>query len=221
MKHTDSEVKKLKNYHIEMWNLVQEQIDKAFAALKNNDKEAAREVISRERMVNAQELVVDHHCEDFIAMFSPVAIDLRFVISLIKITNNLERIGDFAKGIASFVIEKQSEAIDAELSKELSLDKMMENAREMLNLAREALIEEDTALCRRVLMMDDLMDDINRKAPQVLGRHIQTHPESGEEMIHLFALIRRIERIGDRTGNIAEEIVFYIDAKELRHQKKL
>lgn len=221
MKHTDSEVKKLKNYHIEMWNLVQEQIDKAFAALKNNDKEAAREVISRERMVNAQELVVDHHCEDFIAMFSPVAIDLRFVISLIKITNNLERIGDFAKGIASFVIEKQSEAIDAELSKELSLDKMMENAREMLNLAREALIEEDTALCRRVLMMDDLMDDINRKAPQVLGRHIQAHPESGEEMIHLFALIRRIERIGDRTGNIAEEIVFYIDAKELRHQKKL
>lgn len=221
MKHTDSEVKKLKNYHIEMWNLVQEQIDKAFLALKNNDKEAAREVISRERMVNAQELVVDHHCEDFIAMFSPVAIDLRFVISLIKITNNLERIGDFAKGIASFVIDTQSEAIDAGLSKELSLDEMMDNAREMLNLAREALIEEDTALCRKVLMMDDMMDDINRKAPQVLGRHIQAHPESSEEMIHLYALIRRIERIGDRTGNIAEEIVFYIDAKELRHQKKL
>lgn len=221
MKHTDSEVKKLKNYHIEMWNLVQEQIDKAFLAFKNNDKEAAREVISRERMVNAQELVVDHHCEDFIAMFSPVAIDLRFVISLIKITNNLERIGDFAKGIASFVIDNHSEVIDAGLSKELLLDEMMDNAREMLNLAREALIEEDTALCRRVLMMDDLMDDINRKAPQVLGRHIQAHPESSEEMIHLYALIRRIERIGDRTGNIAEEIVFYIDAKELRHQKKL
>lgn len=221
MKHTDSEVKKLKNYHIEMWNLVQEQIDKSFAALKNNDKEAAREVISRERMVNAQELVVDHHCEDFIAMFSPVAIDLRFVISLIKITNNLERIGDFAKGIATFVIEQQSKAIDAKLSEELSLDKMMENARDMLTLAREALIEEDTALCRRVLMMDDLMDDINRNAPQVLGRHTQAHPETAEEMIRLYSLIRRIERIGDRTSNIAEEIVFYVDAKELRHQKKL
>ena len=221
MKHTDSEVKKLKNYHIEMWNLVQEQIDKSFAALKNNDKEAAREVISRERMVNAQELVVDHHCEDFIAMFSPVAIDLRFVISLIKITNNLERIGDFAKGIATFVIEQQSKAIDAKLSEELSLDKMMENARDMLTLAREALIEEDTALCRRVLMMDDLMDDINRNAPQVLGRHIQAHPETAEEMIRLYSLIRRIERIGDRTSNIAEEIVFYVDAKEQQKKKKL
>lgn len=221
MKHTDSEVKKLKNYHIEMWNLVQEQIDKAFAAFKENDKEAAREVISRERMVNAQELVVDHHCEDFMAMFSPVAIDLRFVISLIKITNNLERIGDFAKGIATFVIEQQSGMIDEELSRKLSLDKMMENARDMLALAREALIEEDTALCRRVLTMDDLMDDINSRAPQILGNHIQNHPETAEEMIRLYSLIRRIERIGDRTSNIAEEIVFFVDAKELRHQKKL
>lgn len=220
MKHTENEIKKLRSYHVEMWNLVQEQIHKAFIALKNNDKEIAREVIARERVVNAQELIVDHHCEDFIALFAPVAIDLRFVLSLIKITNNLERIGDFAASIALFVLNKQTKNIDKKLDGDLRLEEMMENAKEMLRLAREALVEEDSALCRKVLTMDDVIDEINSKAPEIISNYITLHPDETYEMLYVFSLIRRIERIGDRTSNIAEEIVFFVDAKELRHQKK-
>lgn len=220
MRHTENEVKKLKSHHVEMWNLVQEQIHKAFTALKNNDKEIAREVVARERVVNAQELIVDHHCEDFIALFAPVAIDLRFVLSLIKITNNLERIGDFAASIALFVINKQTKPIDKKLNADLRLDEMMANAEEMLRLSREALVDENSALCRKVLTMDDVIDEINRKSPEIISSYIVQHPDETYEMLHVHALIRRIERIGDRTSNIAEEIVFFVDAKELRHQKK-
>jgi phosphate transport system protein len=91
MKYTENEISLLKTHHFEMWNLVQTQVNRSFQALERADANLAREVLSREKYVNAQELVVDHHCENFIALYAPVAVDLRFVISLLKITNNLER----------------------------------------------------------------------------------------------------------------------------------
>lgn len=212
-------MKRLKNYHIEMWNLVQEQVEKAFVALLSKDEGIAREIIARERLVNAQELVVDHHCEDFIALFAPVAVDLRFVISIIKITNNLERIGDFAKSIAKFVLNDQSKPIDAELMADLNMEKMFETIKSMLSMARMSLIKEDSSICREILRMDDEIDVYNKTATKIICQHIQSNPEETYEMLQMDALIRRIERIGDRTSNIAEEIVFFLDAKELRHQK--
>lgn len=220
MKHTEAEVKLLKNHHIEMWNLVQSQVEGAFDALWRGDKDKAREIMARERVVNAQELVVDHHCENFIALFSPVAVDLRFVISLLKITNNLERIGDFAESMALFVLYQQKTPLDKELAENLRLQEMMQTASSMLTQAREALIAEDSAAACKVLAMDDTIDTINSQAVGILADYILAHPEQAVETLQLHAVIRRIERIGDRTSNIAEDTVFYVDAKELRHTKK-
>lgn len=220
MKHTEAEVKILKNHHIEMWNLVQTQVTGAFEALRTGDTNKAREILARERVVNAQELVVDHHCENFIALFAPVAVDLRFVISLLKITNNLERIGDFAESIALFVLYQQKTPLSEELIAALRLNEMMYTATEMLEMAREALIAEDSAVACKVLSMDDTIDQINSHAVGVLADHIIAHPESAIETLQLHAVIRRVERIGDRVSNIAEDTVFYVDAKELRHTKK-
>ncbi|MDR0970595.1 MAG: phosphate signaling complex protein PhoU [Lentimicrobiaceae bacterium] len=220
MKHTEKELKELKTHHIEMWNLVQNQVSKAFDALRRADKELAREVIARERIVNAQELVVDHHCENFIALFAPVAIDLRFVIALLKITNNLERIGDFAKGIAGFVLYRQNKPMDADLFARLQLEAMMTTSEKMLQMAREALINEDSVLCGKVLNMDDSIDRINEQVVPVMADYISNNSVAIQETMYLYAVIRRIERIGDRVSNIAEDIVFFVDAKELRHQKK-
>lgn len=220
MRHTESEIKILKTHHIEMWNLVEGQVHKAFEAMLTANKDLAREVIARERVVNAQELVVDHHCEDFIALFSPVAVDLRFVISLLKINNNLERIGDFAESIALFVLYQQRNLLSEEFVAKLRLKEMMDTATNMMAIAREALINEDSALAGKVLSMDDVIDTINRDAVPVIADKIISDNPDAVELLHLYAVIRRLERIGDRTSNIAEDIVFFIDAKELRHQKK-
>lgn len=220
MKHTEEEIKRIKLYHAQMWELVENQVRKAFEALMNADKELAHEILTREKMVNAQELVIDQHCENFIALFNPVAVDLRFVISLLKINNNLERIGDFAESIALFVIYHQGEKIDPELMVNLKMETMMSSAMEMLVKARTALSKEDSKLASRVLLIDDILDSINRDSVPILAQYIVANPDKATEMLHFHGVIRRIERIGDRASNIAEDVVFYVDAKELRHAPK-
>lgn len=221
MKHTEEEIKSIKTDHFLMWELVIMQVNKAFTSLKTNDKQLAREVIVREKSVNAQELYLDQKYENFIALFAPVAIDLRFVISLLKITNNLERIGDFAESIALYVLRKQSKEVEIELFEKLNLNVMMDEALNMLNYSREALDKEDTLLAAKVLDLDDVIDEINRKSVHILAAYSKEHPEKTVDMFHLNSVIRRIERIGDRCSNIAEDVFFYIDAKELRHQEKI
>lgn len=203
-----------------MWEMVEMQVRKAFEAIENFDKNLATQILTREKMVNTQELVVDHNCENFIALYGPVAVDLRFVISLLKINNNLERIGDFAESIALFVLYKQSAKLPKELVEKLEFKKMCSVALEMLVTARVALAKEDTSIASKVLSMDSEIDRINAQSIKVLGEHIQAHPETVFEMLSLFGVIRRIERIGDRSANIAEDVVFYVDAKELRHNSK-
>lgn len=220
MKPIEQEIASIKGHHAQMWEMVQQQVSKAFTAMKNYDRELAKQILTREKMVNAQELVVDHHCENFIALFNPVAVDLRFVISLLKINNNLERIGDFAESIALFVLFHQQGKLDETLWNSLQLGKMSSTAIEMLATARAALETENSALASHVLGMDDTIDQINSQTVPILAQYIVANPTQAEQILHLHAVIRRIERIGDRSSNIAEDIVFYIDAKELRHNKK-
>lgn len=220
MKHVEEEIKSIKCYHAQMWELVENQVNKAFDALKRMDKQLAHEILAREKMVNAQELVIDQHCENFIALFNPVAIDLRFVISLLKINNNLERIGDFAESIALFVIYNQSDKIDPKLWNDLKMDIMTQTARDMLAKSRQALALEDSTLASNVLLMDDVIDALHRDSVSILAQYIVAHTSETAEMLHLHGVIRRIERIGDRVSNIAEDIVFFVDAKELRHIEK-
>lgn len=217
MKQTEIEIKNLKNHLSTMWSLVEGQVRKSFEAFMVHDKNLAREIITREKSVNAQELVVDHHCENFIALFNPVAVDLRFVLSLLKINNNLERIGDFAESIALFVNYEQSRPLDPTLAKDLQIKHMFETVINMMDQARLALAKEDGKLASHVLGLDDAVDHINRQAVTVLAAYITAHLEQTREVMGIHNVVRRIERMGDRLSNIAEDVVFYVDAKELRH----
>lgn len=218
MKPIEQDIKNLKGHHAQMWELVESQIKKAILAFETNNKELAREIITREKTVNMQELVVDHHCENFIALFNPVAIDLRFVISLLKINNNLERIGDYAEGIATYVLNHQERPFDKGLCADLHLKVMMDTTVQMIETARTSLIKEDSNMACRVLGMDEKVDDINKMAIPILAKYVAENPLQAADFLHLHAVIRRVERIGDRIKNIAEDIVFYVDAKELRHK---
>jgi len=221
MLQIDIELKKLKNSLQEMWVLVEKQLKKSEKALLNFDKATAREVISREKMVNALELKVDAECEGFIATYNPVAIDLRLALSVLKINNNLERIGDFSEGISIFVLKNMSAELPQPFKANLQIEEMFTEVLTMFRLAKEAFNEENTEKAEQVFGIDNLIDEINSNAVKVLSDEMLANPQKAEEIMFLHAVIRRLERIGDRCNNIAEEIVFYLDAKVLKHNTKI
>jgi len=219
MLQIEIELQKLKASLQEMWVLVEKQLKKSEKALLQFDKATAREVLSREKMVNALELKIDAECEAFIATYNPVAIDLRLALSILKINNNLERIGDFAEGIANFVIKNMSEELPEPFKSNLHLEEMFTEVLNMYALSKEAFNEENTEKAEKVFGIDNLVDEINFNAVKILSDEMLSHPEKAEELMFLHAVVRRLERIGDRCNNIAEEVVFYLDAKILKHRK--
>ncbi|MBP6334050.1 MAG: phosphate signaling complex protein PhoU [Bacteroidia bacterium] len=216
MTHLDIELKRLKEEMIEMFALVTSQMQKGKEALLNFDKPLAREVNFNEKRVNALELKIDKDCENIFALFTPVAIDLRFVLAVLKINSNLERIGDIADGISRYVAETPT-SFDAELLKVTEVEKMFSVAIEMLDNAQQAFSAEDTKLARGVFKKDDILDEINGQANAVLENFIKSHPEKITQALHIVSTIRKLERTGDQTKNVVEEIIFYIEAKVLKH----
>src|SRR5574344_441516 len=218
--HIDSELYKLKNSLEEMWLLVSKQLSKSQVALLQCDKSIAREIIAREKMANALDLKIDKECEDFIATNNPVAIDLRLALAYLKINDNLERIADFAEGIAVFVLNNMSEPLTDKFKDHLRIEEMFEELIMMFNLVREALDDEDSNKAEKVFGSDNLVDEIYYNANKVITEEMRLYPEKMEEYLFLHGVIRKLERIGDRCNNIAEEIVFYLDAKVLKHSSE-
>ena len=216
MKYTEKELQLLKEEMSEMWRLVLSQLEKAKQSFLNNDAELAREIIAREKRVDAFELKMDSDSENFIALFNPVAIDLRLVLSLIKISITLERIGDFAEGIARYVIEQES-LLNAQLIEDLQLEKMFDTLILMLSDSFVALEAENTKLSGKIMSKDNEVDTIYNNSLDVLTDYLQKNPSQIKPGLKLILLIRKLERIGDHCSNIVEEIVFYVDAKVLKH----
>ena len=208
VKFIESELILLKKEIDEMWTLVYNQLDRAGEAVLTLDKELAQQVMVRERRVNAFELKIDSDVEDIIALYNPVAIDLRFVLAMLKINTNLERLGDFAEGIARFVLRCKEPVLDAELLNRLRLAEMQAEVLAMLDLAAG------------VFAKDNLLDEINADATDILSDYIIEHPEAVHTCVDLVSVFRKLERSGDHITNIAEEIVFFIDAKVLKHRGK-
>ena len=215
--HLDDELQLLKTDTLNMWKLVRLQLERGKEALINCDKDLARQVAAVERRVNAYELKIDRDCENIFALFSPVAIDLRFVLAVLKINSNLERIGDIAEGIARLVIDVDK-PFDAELLKVSRIVEMFEISDSMLLDAAAAFEKEDTKLSRTIFKKDEKLDEINNETSHTTTDYIKTHPDNIRESLHVLSMIRKLERVGDQTKNIAEEIIFYIEAKVLKHK---
>ena len=219
MTHLEEKLNLLKRETITMFVLVHSQLKKARKSLVEFDTDLAREVKSTEKRVNAQELKIDRDCENTIALYQPVAVDLRYVLAILKINNNLERTGDIAKGIAKVVLDTQK-AIDNELFEETQIIKMFNEAIVMTEDIETAFTNEDTGLARKIFKQDEILDEVNRAANQKIASYIRTHPNDIEVALNVLSIIRKLERIGDQAKNIAEEIIFYLEAKVLRHAGK-
>jgi len=218
MTHLDTEIKQLKKDTVEMWNLVIVQLEKASKAMIEFDKGLAKDINIIEKRVDAFELKLNMDCENIVALFNPVAIDLRFVIAVLKINYNLERIGDYANSIAGIVCHSDSE-FDKELLDSSKLTKMFEISQVMLHESLEAFENENNKLAREILTQDEQLDKINISANVNLKSSIETNQDKIEQHLNILSIIRMLERVGDQTKNIAEEIIFFIEAKVLRHSK--
>ena len=135
------------------------------------DKELAYKVLSRERRVNAFELKIDSDCEDIIALYAPVAIDLRFVLAMYKINTNLERLGDFAESIARFSVNlPEGEPIDPELVKIARVEEMLHELLGMISLAQEAFEKESSEIASRIFLKDNIIDEINHDSTPLIAQ---------------------------------------------------
>src|SRR5580700_457036 len=167
MTQLENEINALKKELVNMWILVQSQLNKAKEAMVTFDKDLAREVLIKEKRVNSYELKIDRDCEDIFALYCPVAIDLRFLLAALKINTNLERIGDIAEGIAKYVIDAEVPFSQGLLDIARILPMYEESVR-MLEDTQEAFEKEDTILARSVFKKDDFLDDVNRQAHKIL-----------------------------------------------------
>jgi len=212
----ENELTALKKELVNMWILVQSQLNKAKEAMVQFDKDLAREVLIKEKRVNSFELKIDRDCENIFALHCPVAIDLRFLLASLKINTNLERIGDIAAGIALYVVES-SVNFDTEALEKTSLIRMYDEAVNILMDTRTAFEKEDTVLARSIFKRDDVLDAINDNAPHTVAELVKAEINSLPEALYILSIIRKLERVGDQSKNIAEEIIFYVEAKILKH----
>ncbi|MCS6991726.1 MAG: phosphate signaling complex protein PhoU [Chitinophagales bacterium] len=219
MTHLDSELNRLKGEIEEMGNLVRHQLRKSVQALVHMRKDLAREVLFQERRINATELKIDRDCENIMALFNPVAIDLRLVFAAFKINSHLERMGDHSKGIASYALELQR-PLPEDLLEKLELFAAVDQLEQMIESNIMAFRDGDSAKARKIFQSDGQLDAWNRKAIQIVIDYFPQHPDRVADLLNVNSTVRKLERIGDLNKNIAEEIIFYVEAHVLKHEKE-
>lgn len=218
MTHLNNELEQLKRDIIEMWSLVIYQMERAKKSIETFDENLVNEITANERRVDAFELKIDMDCENILALFNPLANDLRFVLAVLKINYNLERIGDYAKSISSYV-KIAKEPFSEEILRETHIISMFEVTLDMLKCTLESFDLESNNKAISVFSKDEYLDQVNREANNMIGELIKKNSHNIEDTLQLLSFIRKLERVGDQTQNIAEEIIFYLEAKVLKHKK--
>ena len=208
------ELAELRSRLLDMATIVAEQFTDAVDALLDHDVERANRVVERDKEVDALELEVDGYCERILARHQPVATDLRTLLTVEKINTDLERIGDHCRNVArnaEYVTEAPG-ILDV-----LKLREMSETARRMLDDAKQAFLDQDVELARRIPSLDDEVDRLHRENFQALVNYIREHPEHAEVAAHLITASKAVERISDHSTNIAKGVVFLIEGEDIRH----
>ena len=219
MPHIDVELERLKKKLMEMWDLVEFQLISGREAMINADQKLAKRIIKKGEKVNEYDVKIDRMCENFFALFTPVAVDLRNVLAVLKINANLERIGDTAEGIAYFVKEFES-PLEPELLQATQVLEMYDEALSMFADCRRAFNENDTELATQLIKRDRFLNKIYRRSDSVVVPYLKERPDKIKEGVALLSIIKKVERVGDQVSNVAEEIIFYRDAKVVKHKIK-
>ena len=215
-KHFTRELEKLKKLILSLGAMVEEEVRKAIKAIELKDAEIAKEIIINDHQIDEMEVEIEEECLKILALYQPVAVDLRFLIAVIKINNDLERIGDEAVNIAQRV---ESLAKGAAAGFTYDYSEMAEKAEDMLRKSLDALVNLDLDLGFKVLIKDDEVDDIQKEVYQLTKQALGEHTSDVKFLINQFLISRHLERIGDHATNIAEEVIYLIEGEIVRHGK--
>ena len=214
-KHLQVELDNLKKELTGIAAMVENATDKALVALVERRGELAKEVIGEDNLINDKEVRIEEECLKILALHQPMATDLRFVITALKVNNDLERVGDLAVNIAeraAYLSEKEM------LTVTLDFPKMAQGVLEMLQSALDALTNQDTKLAREVIAKDDVIDDANRQMYKSLSLLMQENPATIKRALHLLSASRHLERIADLATNICEDVIYMVEGEVVRHR---
>ncbi len=214
-KHLQRDLDNLKKELLTSSSLVEEAVNHSIDALVNRRIKLAEEVIEGDYQINQRENQIEEECLKILALHQPVAADLRFIISVLKVNNDLERIGDLAVNIAERALYLSSHE---PLQAALNFPRMADGARAMMRKSLDALIGMDTKLARIVLTLDDEIDDLNRDMYATLQNVMRENPEFIDRAVHTLSVSRYLERIADLSTNIAEDVVFMVEGELIRHK---
>ena len=208
----------LKDKLLAMAALSQQSLSLSLEAYLSADMTLCEHVLEIEAAINAAETSVDDMAYDLLAKEQPMAIDLRFILSVIKINGDLERIGDQASNIAQRA--KANRDLPA-ISLPVDIELMGEKAGVMIRTAIQALLEADAKLAESVLKLDDEVDMMNRAVQAELVEVMQQHPTFSSQALNAIIVARNIERAGDHATNIAEDVIFWVRGSDVRHKFSL
>jgi phosphate transport system protein len=212
-RHFERELDSLKTMLMKMASMAEENFHSASRALTERNKPLADQVIEADQRVDALELEIDNAVVDILALHKPVASDLRLIIAALKINNDLERISDHAVNIAQSV----ASLVDAQIHTFLEIPAMTDAVRWMLRDALDSFIHLDPEKAKSVLQRDDKIDDLNRSNARQVIIWIKDKQLPVEEGLDLIRISRNLERVGDLSTNIAEEVVFLTQARVVKH----
>ncbi len=201
-----------------MAGLAEQAIQRAIEAYRVRDLSICDLVSRSELAINRMEREIDQAAFDLLAMEQPMAIDLRFILSVIKINSDLERVGDSAKAISERVRSMEQMA-QAELP--VDIPRMASLAAEMVRKSLHAFIEGDAELARTVLTMDDAVDVMNRAAYKSLTKLMEEQGHLAPQALNALMIARSLERVADHATNIAEDVIFWVQGADVRHHKSL
>jgi phosphate transport system protein len=212
--HLRREIERLKHMVLSLSAIVEENVRKAVTSISERDPDLAREVRAKDHEIDQMEVDVEEECLKILALYQPVAVDLRLIISALKINNDLERIGDLAVNIAKralFLAEKPDIGIPFDFGE------ICRRSLEMLRQSLDALMTMNAELAHQVLASDDEVDAINRKMYVRITGAIHKAPEQTEVLLSYLSATRHLERIADYATNIAEDVIYLTEGEIVRH----
>jgi phosphate transport system protein len=213
-RHFEQEIAALKDKLLEMGGRAENIVRKSIEALKDRNVRLANEVFVDDRQIDALEIELDEQCVNLLALRQPLASDLRFITSALKITNDLERVGDHAVNIAGSAIRL---AEQPQLKPLVDIPRMADMASDMLRDALDAFVRRDAETARQLVRRDDDVDDLNTQVFRELLTYMVEDPKTISRAMELILVARNLERVADLATNVAEEVVFIAEARVIKH----
>ncbi len=216
--HLQRALDKLGKHLYSLSGQVEESVHKSVRALETQDTELAYEVIESDPQIDIAEVELEEECLQILALHQPVAIDLRFIVAVLKINSDLERIGDLAVNIAERAVFLAGHRVSGVV---FDFETMAHRAQQMVKQSLDALVNMDAELARQVGPMDDEVDAMNRQMYEEVRAGMREHPDELEALTHLLSACRHVERIADHATNIAEDVVYMVEGEIVRHKPEM